>query len=435
MNTNQLKSPFKFLNSYEKEDIDIFFGRTNEVNQLYQAIFKNKLVLMYGVTGVGKTSIIKCGLANRFDATQWFDLYLRRAGMPLVQSAEIQIKKAVEIVQSQAGKSTNHQLDNDDFSEFLLDNNTAHAAQAIQHQLPILNELELLYKYTFKPIYLIFDQLEEIFTIGTKAEQVAFFTFLRELQASNLRVKVILSIREEYLAYVWDFKTFVPSLFDHQLHIHKIDENRLMQIIQGTLQKKNIPTQESAIAAIIKNIVPEKRLGVELSHLQIYLDKLYRESYHLHNGNVSKIGFTEALVHEIGGIRGVLKGFLGERTENLPAHLSQDNLWAVLKKLITDNGTKRPLNKNILKQLLWIDIIKQYLQDNYQSECQQIQRNKQHQLDNFIQALAAYFMQNNMLESSLPQTLSVLMPRLIRYHDDEKEAEIDANWLQHALQV
>ena len=34
------KSPFKFLDSYTKEDRDIFFGREAEVEELYQKVFE-----------------------------------------------------------------------------------------------------------------------------------------------------------------------------------------------------------------------------------------------------------------------------------------------------------------------------------------------------------------------------------------------------------
>ena len=34
-----MKSPFKFLDSYTKEDREIFFGREKEINEFTQIIF------------------------------------------------------------------------------------------------------------------------------------------------------------------------------------------------------------------------------------------------------------------------------------------------------------------------------------------------------------------------------------------------------------
>ena len=59
-------SPFKFLDAYQKEDGDIFFGREAEVQELYKMSYQTNLILVYGVSGTGKTSIVRCGLANCF---------------------------------------------------------------------------------------------------------------------------------------------------------------------------------------------------------------------------------------------------------------------------------------------------------------------------------------------------------------------------------
>ena len=49
------RSPFKFLDSYQKEDKDRFFGRERETAQLYNAVRASNLVLVYGASGTGKT--------------------------------------------------------------------------------------------------------------------------------------------------------------------------------------------------------------------------------------------------------------------------------------------------------------------------------------------------------------------------------------------
>ena len=52
-----MKSPFKFLDSYTKDDRDIFFGRDREIEELYQKVFESKLLLVYGVSGTGNRTI------------------------------------------------------------------------------------------------------------------------------------------------------------------------------------------------------------------------------------------------------------------------------------------------------------------------------------------------------------------------------------------
>ena len=62
---------FKFLDSYTKEDKDIFFGRNNDIEVLYEKIFQTNLLIIYGATGVGKSSLIQCGLVNKLEPTGW----------------------------------------------------------------------------------------------------------------------------------------------------------------------------------------------------------------------------------------------------------------------------------------------------------------------------------------------------------------------------
>ena len=72
------KSPFKFLDSYTSEDRNIFFGREQEVEELYQKVFNSKELILYGSSGTGKTSLVQCGLASKFQETDWMPVLIRR---------------------------------------------------------------------------------------------------------------------------------------------------------------------------------------------------------------------------------------------------------------------------------------------------------------------------------------------------------------------
>src|SRR6187551_3847499 len=71
-------TPFKFLDSYTSDDREIFFGREKEVDELYFKILESNLLLVYGGSGTGKTSLIQCGLATKFEETDWMPIFIRR---------------------------------------------------------------------------------------------------------------------------------------------------------------------------------------------------------------------------------------------------------------------------------------------------------------------------------------------------------------------
>ena len=73
-----MRSPFKFLDAYKLKDKEVFFGREEEAALLYKMVNQNRLLLVYGQSGAGKTSLVECGLASRFDITDWYPVRIRR---------------------------------------------------------------------------------------------------------------------------------------------------------------------------------------------------------------------------------------------------------------------------------------------------------------------------------------------------------------------
>ena len=148
-----MKSPFKFLDAYGPEDRKAFFGRDMEIEQLYTMVFKTPLLLVYGLSGTGKTSLIQCGLSNRFDGTDWNPFFVRR-GEDLNQALR-------EVLHAAMPKGSN-----------------------IPEAIPDI--VRDLFRHYLRPVYLIFDQFEELFILGTKAEQEEFAQTIKTLIAQEL---------------------------------------------------------------------------------------------------------------------------------------------------------------------------------------------------------------------------------------------------------
>src|SRR4028118_1989281 len=96
------KYPFKFLDAYSKEDTGIFFGRDEEINALYEMVFQSPILLIYGASGTGKTSLIQCGLASKFQSHDWLALTIRRGS---------NINTALEKVLADAGGNPDSKQD------------------------------------------------------------------------------------------------------------------------------------------------------------------------------------------------------------------------------------------------------------------------------------------------------------------------------------
>ncbi len=329
-----MTSPFKFLEAYEKGDVNRFFGRSKETAQLYNAVFASNLTLLYGASGTGKTSLINCGLGNKFYDTDWLPIFIRRK-----DNLNHSFETAVYQNMDEASLAENGNFDSKS----------------------IADKIRLLYGQHYKPTYLIFDQFEELFILGSKKEQDSFYQSIAALLKEGLQAKILFIIREEWIAYLNDFEKVLPSLYDNKLRIEKMNDKNLYRVIGGTCRQAGIELVNPAntIMAIIENLRDERK-GVELTHLQVYLDRLYRKDQESKNGHKeSKSIFDPHLVSSVGQVKNVLSDFLDEQLTWVEKGLSQVGLekpqgipLEILFTLVTDDGTKKAMDIDFILKTL-----------------------------------------------------------------------------------
>jgi formylglycine-generating enzyme required for sulfatase activity len=337
----QTKYPFKFLDAYAREDRDIFFGRDEEVEALYQMVFQTDLILVYGASGTGKTSLIQCGLASKFQTYEWLALSIRR-GDNLNESLE----KALAAYDDPETPAS-------DDLDWLTDSSET-PAQATES--PAARRLKNLYLRHFKPVFLIFDQFEELYILGTKAEQNRFVDTVREILRIEQPVKVLISIREEYLGYLYEFERKVPELLRKKLRIEPMNLEKVQTVVQGIsrLPYSNVHLQQGAEAAIGEGIFEklkerENVLSIELPYLQVFLDKLYLQI----TGDRSRQAAATITVSELqkmGDIGDVLRNFLDDQVQENARALGvpPDTIKKLLSPFVTLDGTKEPLSADQL---------------------------------------------------------------------------------------
>ena len=323
------KSPFKFLNAYQKEDAGFFFGREKETEDLYEMTYDTRLMLIVGASGTGKTSIIQCGLANKFKETRWEDIYIRREENINESTTKELEKKLLESGGDMFGKGET-----------------------------LLEKLDFIHRATFKPIYLIFDQFEELFIINpNESEQIAFFNFIDAVIDSPIACKVILIMRDEFITHLWEYEKIIPTLFDHRYRIERMRSSKMEEVITASLQKLSakeiIQTeQKEVIANRILEKLTEGRAGLELTYLQVYLDRLYQEA---NKKEDSPPLFSPDLVNKVGTFEDLIGEFLSDQIKDLENQLGPDKKGIpirLLSAMITDEKTKKVLTDTDLENLM-----------------------------------------------------------------------------------
>lgn len=348
------KYPFKFLNAYSQSDRDFFFGREEEIASLYEMVFQTDILLIYGASGTGKTSLIQCGLANKFQPYDWLALTIRR-GTDINQSLHHSLEDAIGASPDEAVGDSGKDLD-DLFQDF---------EEETIGETELARAFRKVYLNHFRPIYLIFDQFEELYILGSKEEQLKFITTVQEILGLQQPVKIIFSIREEYLGYLYEFEKSIPQLLRKKLRVEPVTLNKVKQIIAGIGSNPNSIVRidqgenESFALAIFEKIKgDEKTIGIQLPYLQVFLDKIYL-SKTADESRQKEERFTSEDVQSVGEIGDVLRDFLEERVLQIASdirhgfpELKTETLWKTLSLFVTLEGTKEPIDSQHIAQRL-----------------------------------------------------------------------------------
>ena len=301
-----MKSPYKFLDSYTQEDGQIFFGREREVEELYSRVFQSKILIVYGASGTGKSSVINCGLANKFESSDWLPVQIRR-GRNINESLIDQILRTnITPIRSSGRKSS---------ADF------------------IAAALESTYLDHFKPIYLIFDQFEELFIMGEKDELDQFIKTVSHLLKMELQIHFTFIIRGEYLEYLSEFEDRIPEFFDNRIRIEKMSRKNAREIIEGPAKVSGIKLEADFSANLLRKISPDST-QIELTFLQIYLDRIFRESGKKAGENLT---FNNDQIEVLGMVGDVLSDFLEEQLKEMT---NSEATLSLLKSFVSLEGTK-----------------------------------------------------------------------------------------------
>ncbi|CAA6825897.1 MAG: Unknown protein, partial [uncultured Aureispira sp.] len=357
--------PFKFLDSYTAEDKDIFFGRDEEVNELYQMIYQSDVLLLYGASGTGKTSLIQCGLASKFQKHDWLDIFVRRH-----KNINESLHKSLIAFggENEVSQENSENLDwlNDPIGEEEVESTKILS----QTQVFIKN----IYLKHFRPIYLIFDQFEELFVLGDQEEQAEFIATIQEILKVEEPITIVFSIREEYLGSLYEFEKVAPELFRKKFRIGPMNLVKVKKVILGVTESKEsiVWINEGEGEAIAEQVFEkirgkENTLTIHLPYLQVFLDKFYRHiSKDKAETPTTETFFSLEALGEIGDIGNILRDFLDEQI----LAISEDQkcegktIWKILSLFVTVEGTKEPisvatltktfpdLNKDFMKRVL-----------------------------------------------------------------------------------
>ncbi|MDR1809432.1 MAG: ATP-binding protein [Prevotella sp.] len=328
------------LAPYEEKDAHLFFGRTAEIEELFNDIKHNTQTVIYGPSGTGKTSIIKAGIFGEARKENFLPVYIRLLHDTDESYALQTIRNIEENIKAIGGEIENNIPP--------IDPNT----QSLWEYLHI-NSFWSKDNYPLVPL-LVIDQFEEIFTLAKDRERVAAFfeklsdlcdnkmpdyvrRYLNENAARSkypekVNYRIVISLREDFLARLEEQACNIPSLRRNRFSLQAINEEQAMEIIMKP--GEGIVTEEVAIE-IIKKLanndnfkidgIPE--ITLETSLLSLFCNELNKKRIERGEKFISM-----ELVSEFGD------NIIADFYDGTMGKVSPDTVTYLEKALLTGNG-------------------------------------------------------------------------------------------------
>jgi WD40 repeat protein len=313
--------PYRGIQPFRYADHDLFFARREETAHLLQLVTVYRGVLLYGDSGVGKSSLINAGLLPAALRLGFHPERVRvqpRAGEELVVERSAAGDDAVSLLPSLLapadGSSPVHVFSCEEFEE---------RVRAAAGSRPLL----------------VFDQFEELVTLfeeaGEQQVQGRIIDLLGVLLREELPVKLLFVFREDYLARVKPLLVAAPELIDQALRIRPPAAKELPTIIRGPFEEHPGHFERElrpALAAELCSTLAD-RFGsgdVSLSEVQTVCLRLWRSDE------------PEALLRAK-GVQGLLEDHLGEELDRFPEALRYAGA-ALLSQMVTSSGTRNVIS-------------------------------------------------------------------------------------------
>lgn len=349
------ENPWLGLFSYTEETRAYFHGRDEETAELARRVQRKLLTVLFGQSGLGKTSLLRAGLVPRLRNEGYCPVYVRVDYAPDSPPPAEQIKDAIFKASTAAGHWTQSgsAVHGESLWEFM------------HHRGDLLRDAD---GRTLMPL-LIFDQFEEVFTLGQAddvgrrrarefLEQLADLAENRPPAALEARIehddaaaedfdfaradyRILIALREDYLAHLEGVKTIMPSITQNRMRLARMNGAQALSAV--VKPGGRLVTQEVA-ESIVRFVAGGSELGnaeIEPSLLSLICREL--NSVRLQQGR------AEISADLLAGSRDtILSEFYERALADQPAGVRR----VVEDELLTDSGYRESLaEERVLKAL------------------------------------------------------------------------------------
>ena len=311
------ESPFRHLAWFTAEHAEVFFGRGYQVRELYEQVTDSTgppILLLYGASGVGKSSLLDAGLVPRLESGGHAVRYARRDWQEGLSGS---LRAALRVASEQAALDERWRAE-----EGRLD----------------------------RPLVVFLDQVEEVFTRPHPARPGELDEFIAALHSAlgereaRPRGKLVLGFRKEWLAEL-DRRLAEAKLPRSKVFLKQLDRRGIIEAIYGPARPGRLQRQyRLAIEDGLPEVIADNLLadaGSALAPtLQVLLTKMWERA---RQANPDQPRFDRALYESLKAEGYLLKDVLDEGLKAIghwnPAVEESGLALDVLAYHTTDLGT------------------------------------------------------------------------------------------------
>jgi hypothetical protein len=338
-------SPYPGIEPFSYAARNVFFARETEARTLIRLIVMYRGVLLYSDSGTGKSSLVNAGL---------IPLATEEGYQP--ERLRVQPKRGQEIIVERLSEKA-------DGEPPFLPSIFAPDEKEGRVDLPVDMFLKTLGQKRARAVrpLLIFDQFEEWITLfeqdsreqepgGTRVSKERILNALVELiKDSELPVKVLIVLREDYLAKLTPLFERCPYLPDQYLRLTPLKGDQVYRAIRGPFEEhpgRYRPELSPSLAKKIQTQFEDRSGGadIRLTEVQIVCRSLFETGKH---GAELEQHFTDKE-----GVKGILEEYLKRALELLKPD-QREPAVALLTQMVTSAGTRKRISRDDL--LSWVE--------------------------------------------------------------------------------
>lgn len=271
--------PWLGLSPFTEETKGFFFGRDQEIRDIFLRVREHPLTVLYGQSGLGKTSLLGAGLTPKLKV-EGFSPVLVRLGYD--NSDPPLIEQVFRFVNSAFPGSDTNVIDPPRPLATLWET---------FHHRPSLSDRVV----EFPPV-LIFDQFEEIFTLALQTRerqlqaeilfrQLADFVenrppgpvqerlladrrLAREYDLTTSPVRIVITLREDYLSQLEAWKKLMPALMRNRMALRLLNGPQALEAVVRPGRSAGRELVSESVGSRIVCFVAKKPAGTPLTEIE-----------------------------------------------------------------------------------------------------------------------------------------------------------------------